>query len=372
MSSFWGKNLKLSLFGESHANAIGIVIDGLPAGLLLDEEKIAEEMERRKPQSSLSTARKEADRPEILSGFFNGRTTGTPLSAVIYNGNTRSQDYTSLQDVPRPGHADYTGKIRYGGFQDFRGGGHFSGRLTAPLVFAGSLCKQFLSPLGIEIGAHIANIGAVKDTGFDPVTLDPEMFLSLKGELPFLDREKAAAARQTAEDAAKNGDSVGGSIECAITGLKAGLGDPFFDSAESVLSSLLFSIPAVKGVEFGAGFRMCEAYGSETNDPFVFDETGAVKTASNNNGGILGGITNGMPLIFRTAIKPTASIYQKQQSVSLSKKESVTLQIQGRHDPCIVPRAVPVVEAVAAIAATELVLAEQKTADRWTSEYNKK
>lgn len=360
MSSFWGENLKLSLFGESHANAVGIVLDGLPAGLELNAEKIAAEMDRRRPKSRLSTARREADQPEILSGLCNGRTTGTPLAAMIYNQNTRSADYESLKDIPRPGHADYTGSVRYGGFNDFRGGGHFSGRLTAPLVFAGSVCKQFLEEKGIEIGAHIANIGEVRDSLFDPVNLSPDLFRTLREELPFLDRDKADLARKTAEEAAAAGDSVGGSIECAVTGLKAGVGNPFFGSVESVLSSLLFSVPAVKGVEFGAGFSFCEMHGSSANDPYTFDEKGEVRTKTNNNGGILGGITDGMPLIFRVAVKPTPSIYREQQSVSLSKKEEVALRIEGRHDPCIVPRAVPVIEAAAAIALTELLLSQHR------------
>lgn len=367
MSSFWTKNLKLSLFGESHASAVGIVIDGLPAGLEIDLDLVEQEMARRRPQSGLSTARREADIPRILCGFYQGRTTGTPLAAVIENQNTRSQDYSSLQDIPRPGHADYTGRVRYGGFNDPRGGGHFSGRLTAPLVFAGSLAKQFLALQGVAVGAHICNIGSVRDDRFDPVALSPDLFDSLRDELPFLDSEKKEAARAVAEKAASEGDSVGGSIECAVTGLKAGLGNPFFDSVESQIASLMFSIPAVKGIEFGAGFSFCEMNGSRANDPFAFDENGKVITLTNHNGGLLGGITSGMPLIFRVAVKPTASIFQEQRSVSLSGKTETPLTVHGRHDPCIVPRAVPVVEAAAALAVADLLLASPGT----VSEINK-
>ena len=356
MSGIWGNNIKVSIFGESHGNAIGITIDGLPSGIELDLEKIDEEMARRAPgKSKLSTARKEKDAPEILSGFFNGRTTGTPLCGIIRNGDTRSKDYGKLKDLMRPGHADYTGNIRYGGFNDYRGGGHFSGRITAPLVFAGAICKQILEKEGIFIGAHVKSIKNINDEVFDYTNISKDLLDELKkAELPLLDKSKEEEMRNIIVEARGNGDSVGGVIECAITGIKAGYGDPFFDSVESRLSHLLFSVPAVKGVEFGLGFDISQLFGSEANDSFYYEDE-EVKTSTNNNGGILGGITNGMPIIFKTAIKPTPSISKKQKTINISSKENEELVIEGRHDPCIVQRAVPVIEAVAAIGILDLI-----------------
>ena len=356
MSGIWGNNIKVSIFGESHGNAIGITIDGLPSGIELDLEKIDEEMARRAPgKSKLSTARKEKDAPEILSGFFNGRTTGTPLCGIIRNGDTRSKDYGKLKDLMRPGHADYTGNIRYSGFNDYRGGGHFSGRITAPLVFAGAICKQILEKEGIFIGAHVKSIKNINDEVFDYTNISKDLLDELKkAELPLLDKSKEEEMRNVIVEARGSGDSVGGVIECAITGIKAGYGDPFFDSVESRLSHLLFSVPAVKGVEFGLGFDISQLFGSEANDSFYYEDE-EVKTSTNNNGGILGGITNGMPIIFKTAIKPTPSISKKQKTINISSKENEELVIEGRHDPCIVQRAIPVIEAVAAIGILDLI-----------------
>lgn len=356
MSGIWGNSLKVAIFGESHGNAIGITIDGLPSGVEIDMDKVLEEMARRAPgKSKLSTARNEKDAPEILSGFFEGRTTGTPLCGIIRNGDTRSKDYGKLKDLMRPGHADYSGNIRYSGFNDYRGGGHFSGRITAPLVFAGAICKQVLAKQGITIGAHVKKIKDISDDSFDYTNISSDLLLSLnKEELPLLDKSKEETMRNVIIDAKSQGDSVGGVIECAITGVKAGYGDPFFDSVESRLSHLLFSVPAVKGVEFGLGFDITELYGSEANDSYYYDGD-VVKTRTNNNGGILGGITNGMPVVFKVGIKPTPSISKKQHTINIQTKNNEDLVIEGRHDPCIVQRAVPVIEAVAAIGILDLL-----------------
>ena len=362
MSGMWGNKIKVSIFGESHGNAIGINIDGLPSGLELNLEDIAYEMRRRAPgKSPLSTARSEDDIPEILSGYFNGKTTGTPLCAIIRNSDTRSKDYGKLKDLMRPGHADYTGAIRYLGFNDYRGGGHFSGRITAPLVFAGAICKQVLEKKNIYIGSHVKSIKNINDESFDYTNITLENMKALiTEELPLIDKSKEVLMRNTILEAKGRGDSVGGIIECAIIGLDAGIGNPFFDSVESILSHLLFSVPAVKGIEFGEGFNMCQMYGSECNDEFYYDDD-IVKTRTNNNGGILGGISNGMPIVFKAAIKPTASIIMEQDTINLKKKKNEKLIIEGRHDPCIVQRAIPVVEAVAAIGILDLI----KGRDGW-------
>ncbi|MBM6837210.1 chorismate synthase [Clostridium saudiense] len=356
MSGMWGNKIKVSIFGESHGNAIGINIDGLPSGLEINLEDIAYEMRRRAPgKSPLSTARSEDDIPEILSGYFNGKTTGTPLCAIIRNTNTRSKDYSLLKDVMRPGHADYSGNIRYNGFNDYRGGGHFSGRITAPLVFAGAVCKQILKEKGIIVAAHVKSIKNVKDKSFLDSTLDLNYLNSLKSfELPLIDKSIEESMRKEILEAKEDMDSVGGTIECGVFGISAGIGNPFFDSVESTLAHLLFSVPAVKGVEFGRGFELTSMRGSEANDE-IYYEDGEVKTKTNNNGGILGGITNGMPIIFTTAIKPTSSIGKEQNTINISSKENTILKVEGRHDPCIVQRAIPVIEAVTAIAMVELL-----------------
>ena len=353
MSSTYGENLKLSIFGQSHGAAIGMTLDGIPAGLPVDLEELQAFLNRRAPgQNDYSTPRKEEDRPEFLSGVLNGFTCGAPIAAIIRNTNTRSGDYANLKDCPRPGHADYTAQIKYGGFQDPAGGGHFSGRLTAPLCVAGGLCKQWLETRGIRVGAHIAAIAGIPDTPFDPMA--PQLD-RVGTDFPVLDIDAGEQMRRAVAEARMAQDSVGGIIACAVTGLPAGLGEPMFGGVEGRIAQLVYGIPAVKGVEFGIGFQAANLRGSQNNDPYRM-ENGRVITATNHCGGILGGITNGMPLLFRAAIKPTPSISQAQQSVSLSRGEEQALIVKGRHDPCIVHRAVPVVEAAAAIAVFDLLL----------------
>lgn len=353
MSSTFGENLKLTIFGQSHGPAIGMTLDGIPAGLGVNYDELQSFLNRRAPgQNNWSTPRKEADAPEFLAGIVDGYTCGAPIAAMIRNTNTRSADYENLKDCPRPGHADYTAQVKYGGFQDAAGGGHFSGRLTAPLCIAGGLCKQWLEDMGIRIGAHIVQIGTEKGINFDP--LHPQ--LDQVGQIfPTLTAESAEAFQNAIQAARTQGDSVGGVIECAATGLPVGIGDPMFGGVENRIAQIVFGIPAVKGVEFGAGFAAAVMTGSQNNDAFVVED-GQIRTATNNCGGILGGITNGMPLVFRVAIKPTPSIAKEQRSVSLSRMENTTLTVHGRHDPCIVPRAVPVVEAAAAIAIFDMIL----------------
>lgn len=351
MSGVWGRNITYSIFGESHGKAIGISIDGLPPGIKLDLDYIKFQMKRRAPgRSDLSTQRNEKDEFEFISGYYNERTTGTPLCAIIWNLDQNSKDYTQMKYTPRPSHADYTGNIKYNGFNDYRGGGHFSGRLTAPLVLAGAIAKQILYEKEIVIGVHINQIGNIVDTSFNKVNVECDLLkkLSLKS-FPVLNEEKGIQMKELILSAKNELDSVGGVLEAAVINLPAGLGEPFFDSIESVLSHLLFSIPAVKGVEFGEGFNMAAMKGSEANDE-LYLEGKVVKGFSNNNGGVLGGISNGMPLIFRTVFKPTPSIGKKQRTVDLNSYKNVELEIKGRHDPCILQRAVPVVEAVTAIA----------------------
>ncbi len=330
MSSTFGKNIKISIWGQSHSAAIGVTVDGLPAGFKIDENKLGEFLARRAPgQGKHTTSRKEADTPEILSGVVDGVTCGAPLSALIRNTDCRSGDYSNIADIPRPGHADYTAQIKYSGYQDVRGGGHFSGRLTAPLCIAGGICLQILEEKGIRVSAEIKSIGKVKGT------LD-EMYAEI---------EKARMAC----------DSVGGVIECRIAGVPAGVGDPMFDGIENRIAKAVFGIPAVKGIEFGRGFEAATMYGSEHNDPYRVND-GKITPVTNNHGGILGGISSGEDIVFRVAVKPTASILKSQESVSLSRLENAELKIVGRHDPCIVPRALPCVEAAAAIAIYDLML----------------
>lgn len=356
MSSTWGSKCKISIFGESHGPAIGVVMDGLPAGWEIDYEEILRQMRRRAPgRDELSTPRKEEDVPRILSGVYEDKTTGAPLCAVIENRNTRSGDYANLKNRPRPGHADFTGFVRYDGFNDPRGGGHFSGRITAPLVFCGAVIRQLLRQRGITVGGHIAAIAGVEDRRFDPVRIGANELERLGTmSLPLLDGSVEASMRGAVAAAKEAGDSVGGVVECAVCGLPAGVGNPFFDSLESVLAHLLFSIPAVKGVEFGDGFGLTAMRGSGANDSYCIEQ-GQVRTRTNHNGGILGGISNGMPVVFRVAVKPTPSIAREQTTVLLGEKIETTIAIEGRHDPCIVQRALPVVEAAAALAVYELL-----------------
>lgn len=359
MANSYGKLFTISLFGESHSEAIGVVIDGVPSGVKLDMDEILFEMSRRAPgQNAFSTPREEKDIPEILSGVFNGRTTGTPICAVIKNNNTRSKDYTP--ELLRPSHADYSGKLRYNNFNDYRGGGHFSGRLTAPIVFAGAVAKQIIKKENIEVLAHIKNIGKIYDDAIDMVNPDIDMLKNLKNQtLPFINSEKAKEAEEEILSAKANQDSIGGSIEAIITGMPGGVGSPFFESVESRISSMLFSIPAVKAVEFGIGTDFSKKSGSQVNDSFCV-ENGEIKTKTNNNGGINGGITNGMPVFVTATIKPTPSISKEQETVNIDTMENTTIEIKGRHDPCIVQRAIPVIEAALAITVLDLIL-EAKT-----------
>ena len=355
-SSFCG-NIRISIFGQSHSGGIGVVIDGLPAGEKIDMDALNAFLKRRAPGGrAWATPRKEADAPEFLSGLVNDTTCGAPLSAVIRNTNTRSGDYAKLRDIPRPGHADYTAQVKFGGFQDVSGGGHFSGRLTAPLCIAGGICMQLLERRGVTIGAHLLQVGSARDVAYDPVGLTPETLrLAAAREFPVLDEAAGENMLDAILQAKADQDSIGGLIECAATGVPAGLGDPMFDGMENRIARLAFAVPAVKGVEFGAGFEVASLRGSQNNDAY-FMEDGRVSARTNHAGGILGGITSGMSLIFRAAIKPTPSIAQAQDSISLSRMENAPLEVQGRHDPCIAPRAVPCMEAVMAVALLDAML----------------
>lgn len=360
MNTF-GNKITVTIFGESHGTAIGAVLDGLPAGEAIDWDTVRLEMARRAPgKNPLSTARSEKDAFTIDSGYFQGHTTGTPLCMRIVNGDQHSKDYDQLRHIMRPGHADYSGKIRYGGYNDYRGGGHFSGRLTAPLVFAGAVASQILARYGIYIGSHILQIGNVKDCSFSPLGEETMTLQQLKTQnLPVLDTNQAAVMEQEILTAKQQQDSIGGSIECIIQGMPAGIGEPFFDSVESQLSHMMFSIPAVKGIEFGDGFALAAMRASQANDAFYYEQ-GQVKTKTNHNGGINGGITNGMPILFRLAIKPTPSISQPQETIDTDTQQNCMLEITGRHDPCIVQRAVPVVEAAAAWTILDMYLGAKR------------
>ena len=352
MSSMWGDRLKISIFGESHGKGIGVVIDGVTPGEKIDLEELYSFMKRRtaKKGDHLSTARTEKDIPTILSGIYEGHTTGTPICAIIQNNDTKSGDYKEMQQLARPGHADYTGYLRYHGFNDIRGGGHFSGRLTAPLVFAGGLCKQILARRGVYVGAHVYSIKDVQDKEYDAVHLTKEELLS-PGEksFPVIDDKQGERMRVVIEKARLDMDSVGGIIECAAIGFPAGVGSPMFDGLENTISSLVFGVPAVKGLEFGAGFASTRWFGSENNDPF-YNDNGQIRTKTNHHGGILGGISSGMPITLKAAMKPTASIGKEQDTVSFVSGKEQKLSIKGRHDPCIVVRAVPCIESAVAIA----------------------
>ena len=358
MSSTYGESLKLSIFGQSHGAAIGMTLDGIPAGLPVDTEKLQQFLSRRAPGNhAYSTTRKEADQPEFLSGIVDGYTCGAPIAAIIHNTNTRSKDYSSLKDCPRPGHADLTAQIKYHGFQDVAGGGHFSGRLTAALCIAGGLCKQWLEGNGIQIAAHINTIASVADEpGYlDPIHPDLTM---IQRDFPVINLQAGEKMQEAIAIAKAEGDSVGGTIECCITGIPAGIGDPMFGGLENRISQIIFGIPAIKGIDFGSGFSGSYLLGSQNNDNYTICD-GTISTLTNNCGGILGGISNGMPLFFQVAVKPTPSIAKQQKSISLQKMQVQALQIEGRHDPCIVPRAVPVVEAAAAIAIYDAILSNR-------------
>lgn len=357
MSNTFGRNLTVTIFGQSHAPAIGMTMDGFPAGFAVDMERLSAFLRRRAPgMSPLSTPRKEADAPEFLCGLVDGVTCGAPLTAIIRNTNTRPQDYAALRTVPRPGHADYTAEVRYGSHQDASGGGHFSGRLTAPVCIAGGICLQYLEKHGVRVMARIVSIENERDAAEFTAPVSEKAF-------PVVTEEAGERMQRAILNAKADGDSVGGMIECRVEGLPAGIGAPMFDGMENRIAQAIFAIPAVKGVEFGAGFAAASMRGSENNDAFCV-ENGEIRTKTNHAGGILGGITDGMPLVFRAAFKPTPSIARKQKSVSLDKMEETELEIHGRHDPCIVPRAVPCVEAAAAIAVLDAWMDTPETEEK--------
>ena len=363
MSSTYGENLHLTIFGQSHSPAIGVTVEGIPAGEKVDLDELQRFLNRRAPGKNVwSTPRKEADAPEILSGLVNGYTCGAPLTAIIRNTNTRSGDYENLKDIPRPGHADYTAQVKFGGFQDVAGGGHFSGRVTAALVAGGSIVLAALQRAGIDITTHIARCADIADTPFaldDAAALAAQVSVLESRDEGFalLDASIEEPMKTAIRAAGSEGDSVGGVLETATLGLPAGIGEPYFDSVESEIAHLAFSIPAVKGIEFGTGFGFAGMRGSEANDAFRMTPEGAVVTATNHNAGINGGIANGMPVVFRTVVKPTPSIYKQQDTVDYLAKKNAELSIQGRHDPCIVPRAAIVQTCAAALAVGDLLTA---------------
>ena len=351
MKNTFGNAISVTLFGESHGPEIGAVVDGLAPGMKVDYDYIAEKLSLRRPHGKISTARKEADNFRIVSGVYNGYTTGTPLTLLIPNENTKSADYSALRDTPRPSHADYTAEVKYHGFQDVRGGGHFSGRITAALVAVAAIVNYALQNKGIYIGTHISSLSGIEDKSISSI----EDARLLSGKLfPTVSDEAEEKMKAKIEEVAAIGDSIGGILESTVFGVPAGVGEPFFDSVESILSHALFSVPAIKGVEFGSGFALSKMYGSEANDPFTVVD-GKVETASNHSGGINGGITNGMPIIFRCAVKPTPSIYKEQDSISLSEMTPKKLKIEGRHDPAIIHRVRAVVDAVTALAIADML-----------------
>ena len=353
MKNAFGNNISITLFGESHGEYIGAVLDGLCAGIPIDMDHINSRLNQRKPHGAISTKRHEADQIIFASGVFSGVTTGTPVTILIKNSNVNSKDYSYLKDTPRPSHADYVAEVKYGGHQDYRGGGHFSGRLTAPIVAAGAILESALLKKGIHIGSHIKSLHGIKDRDF--TSYEDDIRLLNSKLFPVLDEAKESAMTEEILAAAGRGDSVGGVLESAVIGMPAGVGEPWFDALESTLSHALFSIPGVKGVEFGLGFGFADLFGSEANDPFHTDGE-KIFTSTNNNGGINGGISNGMPIIFRTAVRPTPSIYKEQNTVSLSEMKNAVLKIEGRHDPAIIHRARAVVDAVTAIAIADALV----------------
>lgn len=353
MKNTFGNSLSITLFGESHGAAIGCVIDGLSPGIEIDMDFICSQMEKRKGINALSTGRREKDEVKILSGVFEGRTTGTPVCLVIENADTKSKDYSKTKDLARPGHADYTAEMRYGGYQDYRGGGHFSGRITAPIVAAGAIAISALKRKGIEIATHISSCGYIRDRDFMNIKEDMALLEAL--DVPVLDENKREEIISLIEATKAEGDSIGGTLSTVVTGMPAGVGEPWFDTVESMLSHALFSIPAVKGVEFGLGFGFASLKGSEANDPFTVNE-GRIETVTNNNGGINGGITNGMPITFSCAVKPTPSIYKKQNTVNFKDKTKEEILIEGRHDPAIIHRARVVVDSITALTLCDLLV----------------
>ena len=361
MKNAFGNNVSMTVFGESHGNSVGVVIDGLPSGVKVSEDFISHQLDLRRPYGKISTPRQETDKFTIQSGVFNNKTTGTPICITIPNENTKSKDYN--YGIARPGHADFTGFVKYNGNEDYRGGGHFSGRITAGIVAGGAIAIEVLRNKGILIGTHIKKCAGVEDVEFGDYISD---IYALNNKLfAVLDDEKGKEMVENIENAAKEKDSVGGVLETVVTGLPAGVGEPWFDSVESVISHALFSIPAIKGVEFGAGFKSADMPGSQMNDVFFYED-GTVQTITNNNGGINGGITNGMPVIFRCAVKPTPTISKEQNTVNFITKENIKTEIHGRHDPCIVHRARVVVDSITAIALCDLL--SQKFGTDWLGE----
>ena len=353
MKNSFGNALTVTLFGESHGDAIGAVVDGISPGIKISDDYIREKLSKRRPGGKISTSRVEADEYRIVSGVFNGYTTGTPLTLIIENTNKKSSDYSALVNNPRPSHADYTADVKYRGYQDFRGGGHFSGRITAALVAVGAILQSALLSKSITIGTHIKSLHGIEDRAFNH--LSDDISLLSKRAFPILSEDAECEMKEFAEKIALDGDSVGGVLETAILGLPAGVGEPWFDTLEGMLAHALFSIPAVKGVEFGLGFGFGNALGSEANDPLRY-ENGAVVTETNNSGGINGGISNGMPILFSVAVRPTPSIFKEQRTIDRSLRENTVLKISGRHDPMIVHRAAPVVDAVAAIVISDMLI----------------
>lgn len=360
MSSIAGKNIKMSIFGESHGKAIGVVIDDIPAGIEIDFDKIRHILNRRAPGKKYTTPRAEKDEFNILSGLKNSVTTGSPLTAIFENKNTKSKDYDRHKIIPRPSHADYTAFVRYDGHSDFSGGGHFSGRLTAPITFAGAIAKQILEKEGIYIGAHLKQIGEIRDEKFDDIDLDKNIFEIISNkDFPVINEDVEIKMKELLAEISQEGDSIGAVLECGVTGIEAGIGNPMFDGIENNLAKNLFAIPGVKAISFGSGFESAKMRGSEHNDEFYYKDN-KVKTKTNNSGGIQGGITNGMPIILDIAMKPTASIFIEQNTINLSEEKEEKLLIEGRHDPCIGIRAVPVLEALVAFTLLDFILEKKR------------
>ena len=358
MKNSFGNNITLTLFGESHGEYIGAVLDGLTPGIKIDHSEIERALSKRRPSGGASTARIEADNYKIFSGEHNGYTTGTPLTVIIPNENRKSGDYSATQNKPRPSHADFAAEMKYHGYQDKRGGGHFSGRITAALVAIGGIIMPMLNSKGIYIGTHISRLGEVSDRAFDNYQNDIDSLKMVA--FPTLDGEVGDKMLSTAEDVKKHGDSIGGILETAIIGIPAGVGEPWFDTVEGMLSHAVFSVPAVKGIEFGLGFGFGGARGSEVNDQLYTDGS-TVLTKTNNNGGINGGITNGMPIIFRSAVKPTPSIFIEQDTFDLTSMKNCNITIEGRHDATILPRVAPVIDAVAALTVADILIGRYGT-----------
>ncbi len=354
MKNTFGSNIAITLFGESHGEMIGAVIDGIAPGTVIDREMIDKKLAQRRPSGKISTARVERDEYRIVSGVFEGRATGTPICILIPNENKKSSDYTATARLARPGHADYTAECKYGGFQDYRGGGHFSGRLTAPIVAAGAIALSTLRARGIYIGTHISSLADVNDRKFNENDIKSDILSLDERQFPTLDEGSGAQMRSVIEAAGSEGDSVGGVLETYVYGVPAGLGEPWFDSVESTLSHAMFSIPGIKGIEFGAGFEISKMRGSAANDA-LYNDGGAIKTHTNNAGGINGGITNGMPIVFRCAVRPTPSIFKAQSTVDIKTGEAATLELKGRHDPAIIHRAAPVVDCLTALVIADLL-----------------